>query len=153
MQVMDKVSKVVYECYPTAQVMVFGSVANGLNLPNSDIDVLVYLPEQKDIPLINKLTSAFAKSGLCRSINPIKHAKVPIIKIQEKSTNQNIDISFNRTNGIYCVKLVKTLLRKYPELKPLLLVIKAFLKCRELNETYTGGVSSFLLTMLVTSYL
>ena len=41
----------------------------------------------------------------------------------------------------------------YPEMRPLLLVLKCFLKSRQLNETYHGGVSSFLLTMLVTSYL
>lgn len=32
-------------------------------------------------------------------------------------------------------------------------MLKAFLKSRSLNETYHGGVGSFLLTMLVTSYL
>lgn len=35
----------------------------------------------------------------------------------------------------------------------MILVLKAFLKSRDLNETYHGGVGSFLLTMLVTSYL
>lgn len=64
-----------------------------------------------------------------------------------------MDISFNRTNGIYSVKLVKFLQKKYPELKPLILILKAFLKSRDLNETYSGGVGSFLLTMLVASYL
>lgn len=78
---------------------------------------------------------------------------MPIIKLQDKETAINVDISFNRTNGIYCVKLVKILLKKYPELKPLLLVLKCFLKSRNLNEPYYGGVGSFLLTMLVTSYL
>ena len=38
-------------------------------------------------------------------------------------------------------------------MRPLLLVLKCFLKSRQLNETYHGGVSSFLLTMLVTSFL
>ena len=76
-----------------------------------------------------------------------------MIKLQEKHTKINVDISFNRTNGIYCVKLVKFLQKKYPELRPMILILKAFLKGRELNETYHGGVGSFLLTMLVTSYL
>ena len=35
----------------------------------------------------------------------------------------------------------------------MIMVLKAFLKSRQLNETYHGGVGSFLLTMLVTSYL
>lgn len=37
-----RVKAVVKEAYPEAQVLVFGSCATGLNLPNSDIDVLVY---------------------------------------------------------------------------------------------------------------
>jgi non-canonical poly(A) RNA polymerase PAPD5/7 len=90
---------------------------------------------------------------VCSSIEPIKSAKCPIIKLTDKQTGINVDISFNRENGIHCVHLVKQLMRKYPELKPLLLVLKCFLKSRQLNETYHGGVSSFLLTMLVVSHL
>ena len=93
------------------------------------------------------------KSGICKSIEPLKHTKVPLIKLRDKQTDINVDISFNRTNGIYCVKLVKFLQKKYPELRPLILILKSFLKSRQLNETYHGGVGSFLLTMLVTSYL
>ena len=110
--------------------MVFGSCATGLNLPNSDIDLLVYLPDTKEGNMINKLTQALLKAGICKSIDPLKHAKVPIIKLQDKESGMNVDISFNRTNGNYCVKLVKHLLKKYPELKPLLLVLKCFLKSR-----------------------
>lgn len=110
--------------------MIFGSCASGLDLPNSDVDMLVYLPEIKDIAMINKISNALLKSGVCKSIEPIKHAKVPIIKLQDKETSCNVDISFNRTNGVYCVKLVKNLMLKYPELKPMMIVLKAFLKCR-----------------------
>ena len=43
------------------------------------------------------------RSGICSSIEPIKSAKCPIIKLQDKETGINVDISFNRENGIYCV--------------------------------------------------
>ena len=43
-----RIKKVVKECYPDAVVMVFGSCATGLNLPASDIDLLVYNPEVKE---------------------------------------------------------------------------------------------------------
>jgi len=66
--------------------MVFGSCATGLNLPNSDIDLLVYLPEVDEKNMINRLTSAIIKAGICRSIDPIKNAKVPIIKLSDKET-------------------------------------------------------------------
>mmetsp|Transcript_22981 Transcript_22981/g.20420 ORF Transcript_22981/g.20420 Transcript_22981/m.20420 type:complete len:163 (+) Transcript_22981:309-797(+) len=41
----------------------------------------------------------------------------------------------------------------YPELKFLLLIIKAFLKSRDLNETFHGGMSSFICTLIIISYL
>ena len=99
----------VKDCYPDAIVMVFGSCASGLNLPNSDIDLLVYNPSKSEISMINKLSGKLLHAGICKSIEPLKHTKVPIIKLQEKETNIQVDISFNRTNGIYCVKLVKFL--------------------------------------------
>lgn len=114
---------------------------------------MVYCPSAKESSMINRISNELARSGICSSIEPIKNAKVPIIKLQDKQTGINADLSFNRENGIYCVKLVKQLMKKYPELRPLMLVLKAFLKARQLNEAYHGGISSFLLTMLVTSHL
>jgi DNA polymerase sigma len=61
--------------------MVFGSCATGLNLPNSDIDLLVYNPDIKEGNMISKLTSKIIEERICKSIDPIKHAKVPIIKL------------------------------------------------------------------------
>jgi len=89
--------------------MVFGSCASGLNLPKSDIDLLIYNPEVKDLTMLNKLSNTLYKSGICKSIEALKHTKVPLIKLVDKKTGINLDISFNRTNGIYCVKLVKYL--------------------------------------------
>ena len=67
-------------------MLVFGSCATGLNLPHSDIDLLVYCPAVRDMSMINKLTSQLVKAEICSSIEPIKHAKVPIIKLQDKAT-------------------------------------------------------------------
>mmetsp|Transcript_31 Transcript_31/g.58 ORF Transcript_31/g.58 Transcript_31/m.58 type:complete len:303 (-) Transcript_31:56-964(-) len=152
-QLVERIKDVVRGCYADAIVMVFGSCATGLNLPQSDIDILVYNPNKSEVAMINKLTHKLLAADICKSIEPLKHTKVPIIKLQDKRTDLQVDISFNRTNGIYCVKLVKFLMKKFPELRPIIVVLKAFLKSRSLNETYHGGVSSFLLTMMVTSYL
>ena len=89
--------------------MVFGSCATGLNLPNSDIDLLVYNPGMRELTMLNKISNSLVKAKFCKSIEALKFTKVPLIKLQDKNTNINVDISFNRTNGIYCVKLVKFL--------------------------------------------
>lgn len=44
------------------------------------------------------------------------------------------------------------MLNDYPQMRPIIYLIKYFLKQKQLNETYTGGVSSFLILNLVYSY-
>lgn len=53
-----KIKKVTKEGYSEAVVMVFGSCATGLNLPNSDIDLLVYHPGVKELTMLNKLSNS-----------------------------------------------------------------------------------------------
>ena len=76
-------------------IMIFGSCATGLNLPNSDIDLLVYYTEAKEVNMMHKITDALLKANACKSIDPLRSAKVPIIKLQEKEFGVNVDISFN----------------------------------------------------------
>lgn len=151
--VVKKLRSVIKELYPEAKVLVFGSCATDLNLPNSDVDLLVYNPKKSEYKMIKDITSELVNQKIPGHIEPITTSKVPIIKMEDKETKVHVDISFNRTNGIYCVKLVLKLIQKYPELKPLMILLKCFLKSRNLNETYSGGVGSFLLTMMVVSYL
>ena len=44
-------------------------------------------------------------------------------------------------------------MRDYPNLKFLVLVLKHFLLERDLNEVFTGGISSYCLILLVVSFL
>jgi non-canonical poly(A) RNA polymerase PAPD5/7 len=54
---------------------------------------------------------------------------------------------------VSALRFIKKFMILYPELKYLLIVLKAFLKIRGLNETYQGGLSSYLLTTMLISYL
>lgn len=76
-----RIKKVVKGSYQDAVVMVFGSCATGLNLPMSDIDLLVYNPQVSEITQINKISNALVRAGICKSIEPLKHTKVPLIKL------------------------------------------------------------------------
>ena len=59
----------------------FGSTANRLALRNSDIDVLVFAPNQKLDTLFEQTFLALLESGIFEYVCPIAHAKVPIIKV------------------------------------------------------------------------
>eukprot|EP00347_Sterkiella_histriomuscorum_P022131 403331574 len=152
-KVATSIEEVIKGVFPDCHVFVFGSCATGLNLPNSDIDLIVYQPDVSESRMITKVADAIVRQKKCKTIDVLKNTKVPLIKITDSEFGVNVDISFNRTNGVYCVKLVKQLLQMFPELKPLMMVLKCFLKSRQLNEPYSGGVGSFLLTMMVTSFL
>ena len=48
---------------------------------------------------------------------------------------------------------VQKFLQEYPTLKYLVLVLKQFLLQRDMNEVFTGGISSYSLTLLAISFL
>ena len=56
-------------------------------------------------------------------------------------------------NGLNNVAMIKAYGKTYPFLPPLFLVLKQFLVCRDLNEVYTGGVSSYALILMIVSFL
>ena len=71
-EVVERIKKVVQKAYPDAKVLIFGSCATGINLPQSDIDLLVYYPAVRELTMINKLTSELIRADICASIEPIK---------------------------------------------------------------------------------
>ncbi len=103
--------------------------------------------------LLNKIAKCLMKNQDYDSINVIRSAKVPLIKLVEKNTNLNFDISFNKLDGVKQLKEIQKGLEYYPEMKHILMVMKCFLRQRDLNETYTGGIGSFLLFCLILTYL
>lgn len=87
------------------------------------------------------------------NLNLISSAKVPIIRFVDTQHNLNFDISFNKIDGIYQVNEVMKSLKIYPEIKHLIFVLKIFLRQRDLNNTYMGGVGSFLLFCIILAFL
>lgn len=49
--------------------------------------------------------------------------------------------------------MLQGFIQEFPVLRPLVLVLKQFLLQRDLNEAYTGGISSYCLLLMVYSFL
>lgn len=56
-------------------------------------------------------------------------------------------------NGVKSAELIKSFMIKYPVLPKLVYVLKQFLLERDLNEVFTGGISSYSLILLCISFL
>ncbi|CAG5892220.1 unnamed protein product [Menidia menidia] len=80
-------------------------------------------------------------------------ADVPIIKLTDQETEVKVDISFNVETGVKAASFIKDYVKKYPVLPYLIFVLKQFLLQRDLNEVFTGGISSYSLILMVISFL
>ena len=147
--------------FPSYKVKLFGSNSTGLNLPNSDMDIVVIpnkindkyitLNPQQELKIFNVIKGLLYSNGNFTSIRLIQ-AKVPIIKTKFNG-KVDIDISFGRKNGYAATKIINTILNEYPAMRPLLFVLKYYMRQKGLNVTYTGGISSFCLFSLVYAYI
>ncbi|XP_043074226.1 terminal nucleotidyltransferase 4A isoform X3 [Puntigrus tetrazona] len=152
-EVVDRIESVIKELWPTADVQIFGSFSTGLFLPTSDIDLVVFGKWEK--PPLQQLEQALKKHNVAEpySIKVLDKATVPIIKLTDQETEVKVDISFNVETGIKAASFIKEYVKKYTVLPYLILVLKQFLLQRDLNEVFTGGISSYSLILMVISFL
>lgn len=194
------------------ELKVYGSFANGLNIPGSDLDLLLifnngptkkikpdskspeaksnskhrlsddsltvnnshiprkytdpYYPEISQQDFQNKLIS----DGVMEDLNDkaqqmeevfseskyLRNAQVPVVKMVtcEHKGGFPVDVTAHdpRHQGLECVKLVKSLIEKYPALKPIVLILKQLLNLTGLSDPYMGGLSSYGLVVMIVGY-
>ncbi|XP_010766954.1 non-canonical poly(A) RNA polymerase PAPD7 [Notothenia coriiceps] len=151
--VVNRIEGVIMDLWPTARVEIFGSFSTGLYLPTSDIDLVVF--GKWDHPPLQELEQALKKHNVA-GLYPIKvldKATVPIIKLTDHETEIKVDICFNVETAVKAAQFIKSYLKKYTILPPLIFVLKQFLLQRDLNEVFTGGISSYSLILMAISFL
>ncbi|XP_049891401.1 terminal nucleotidyltransferase 4A isoform X2 [Epinephelus moara] len=152
-EVVNRIEMIIKELWPTADVQIFGSFSTGLYLPTSDIDLVVFGKWER--PPLQELEQALRKHNVAEpfSIKVLDKATVPIIKLTDQETEVKVDISFNVETGVKAASFIKDYVKTYPVLPYLIFVLKQFLLQRDLNEVFTGGISSYSLILMVISFL
>ncbi|KAM9851970.1 terminal nucleotidyltransferase 4A-like [Aulostomus maculatus] len=151
--VVNRIESVIKDLWPTARVEIFGSFSTGLYLPTSDIDLVVF--GKWDHPPLQELEQALKRRNVSGPypIKVLDKATVPIIKLTDHETQVKVDISFNVETAVKAAQFIKSYLKKYTVLPPLIFVLKQFLLQRDLNEVFTGGISSYSLILMAISFL
>ena len=141
-------------------VNLYGSYGTGLCLPWSDLDiVLVCKGPNALVPtfLLNQICMGIKSKPWVQIVKIIESTSIPIIKIftTAEYERMQIDISIQEDKhfGLKCVSLVKSYLNEYVVLEPLILALKTILKNANLNDPYTGGLSSYGLILMVVSFI
>ena len=153
--IFETIKSIINKKFPKYKVKLFGSNTTKLNLPNSDMDIVV-VPDNTlsayhdQLKVFIQIKTLLLIQGTFREIKLI-NAKVPIIKT--KYLNIDIDISLGRKNGYAATKVINTILEQFPSIRPILFVLKYYMRQKGLNVTYTGGISSFCLFSLVYAYI
>ena len=192
-KIIQRIRCCVGRLWPSAEINIYGSFATGLCIPESDVDLVISLPDPAGTPSPLHLLSAELKGqSWVKKIQPIYTAKVPVIKLivddipvditfdfpfilnqpnlsqfiahtdlfhlgifhhrQQTSTYHPYYQSISHT-GVQTCEFVIQLKSQYPTLEPLVLILKQYLLCVMLNSSYTGGLASYSLVLMVACYL
>jgi non-canonical poly(A) RNA polymerase PAPD5/7 len=149
----------------TVMMEVFGSQCTGLFLPTSDIDlVLTSASNGSEIKegeegSAEYIMDAFAAALRSEWITELSYlevlssARIPLVKFTHAPSNISVDVSFNQPFGPQAASLLLTFMDALPPLRPLTFVLKHFLAARDLNKPFTGGMGSYMLQLLIVSFL
>lgn len=163
-EMIERIRTMVNATFQDPKIELFGSQATGLLLPSSDIDLVITIPEEnwrKD----GGDTASISPRGLLAQklrqewlhqlsyLEVIENTKVPLVKFTHEPTNVSVDICFNQPSGPPAAAYMKRYLKALPPLRPLTFILKYYLAVRRLNEPYTGGIGSFLLQLMIVSFL
>ncbi|CAD8121232.1 unnamed protein product [Paramecium sonneborni] len=149
-----RVEKYLQDLAPEAQIESFDTFKTRMYLPNADIDIVMIETSCTQKQLYKKVAAQMIKqTNKFENVNLIANAKVPIIKFIDVESQYHFDLSFNQLDALKQIEELEKAFEIYPELKILLMTLKCMLRQRDLNETYSGGVGSFLLFQMILTFL
>lgn len=138
------------------EILTYGSFATGMNMPWSDIDILLDIPGEPDYNCLEILETAFSKTPLFVEVKFIKNTTVPVLKLSANSQFDSIKIDITlkdlKHSGLNCVALVQQFMIIYPPLKPIAIILKQLLYLGKLNDPYQKGLSSYGLILMIVAY-
>ncbi|GIL61580.1 hypothetical protein Vafri_16027 [Volvox africanus] len=169
-QVLQFVRQAAQDAFPeyrgTLRVEPFGSYMCGLGTKSSDIDVVLvgmvepsatlgfYSRDERPrvARLLDRLTPHLRSWLSISKLIAIKHARVPILKIST-SRGVSVDISVAGMSGPKAAEYIRQQVSAFPALRPLVLVLKSYMREQDLGEVAKGGISSYGLTYMVMAHL
>ncbi|KAJ2083603.1 hypothetical protein H4R24_000661 [Coemansia sp. RSA 988] len=120
-------------------IHVFGSSVNGLGTSRSDVDICLTTEhrELEDIFLLNKVLRKHNMRTYC-----IPRARVPIVKTWDPELRIASDINVNNTIALHNTRMLQTFVAVDGRVRPFVLAVKHWTKCRDINDAAFGGTLS-----------
>jgi non-canonical poly(A) RNA polymerase PAPD5/7 len=159
--VVQHISQAITSTFPDAKVLPFGSYGTKLYLPSGDIDLVVVsqsMAHSNRTNVLYAVANAMRRAGVTNTkVTVISKARVPIIKFVTTHGRFNVDISINQESGLLAGSIINSFLKDMKgcglALRSLIMVTKAFLSQRSMNEVFTGGLGSYSIVCMAISFL
>ncbi|UJR24938.1 hypothetical protein I4U23_006302 [Adineta vaga] len=145
--------------YPNCNLHAFGSFYNGFGFAHSDLDVcIVFKDEREDnneevLRIMQKLLRAMKASNTFENIQPVLHAKVPIIRSRHRQLRIEIDISLHNMLAIENTRLLKTYSDIDSRVSELGYMIKHLAKFCGIGDASRGTLSSYAYIIMLIHFL
>lgn len=136
---------------PNWKVILYGSFSQNISTIFSDLDFAIYNNQRfssGDSFQLFYIMNILSNEGFSQDIEFI-NANCPILRGTCINTGINFDICFNKRSGLKAIELVRNVVDNNTIIKQAVIFIKILLKIKSLNETFTGGMCSFLVFHLV----
>ncbi|CAK64438.1 unnamed protein product (macronuclear) [Paramecium tetraurelia] len=156
--IIDKIVQLVDETVQNVQfksrAFLYGSCQTGLNLLDSDIDIVIETVESEEIILLFKLAEQFKTTSFIKDVKVIENAKKPVLKMQCSKEFQDklIDITISRNDhsGRKTANSMIEFQKEFKQFRSLALMLKFYFKSINLLNSYQGGLNSYcILTMIL----
>ncbi|KAJ2160799.1 hypothetical protein GGF46_001987 [Coemansia sp. RSA 552] len=120
-------------------IHVFGSSVNGLGTSRSDVDICLTTEhrELENIFVLNRVLRKYGMRTYC-----VPRARVPIVKIWDPALRIASDINVNNTIALHNTRMLQTFVALDGRVRPFVMAVKHWTKCREINDAAFGGTLS-----------
>ncbi|KAG9440689.1 hypothetical protein H6P81_020854 [Aristolochia fimbriata] len=164
LQIFDRIAKRIpggTDGFPIVEA--FGSFTMDLFTTQSDLDVSVTLaheptelPRDRKIWILKKLARIFYSlrdQGHVSSVQPIMSARVPIVKIVDRGTGIECDISVENRDGVAKSRILSIIFSIDERFRFLGFLVKAWAKAHDINSSKERTLNSLSLVSLVAFHL
>lgn len=153
-QLLATLDELVSGIWPEARLYLFGSCANAFGVCNSDIDVCLSIDGESSTRSEVVCTLADAlKVKHMQNVQALTHARVPIVKYSDPTTGISCDVCVNNMLAVVNTKLLHDYAQIDVRLRQLAFMVKHWAKCRQVNETYRGTLSSYAYVLMCIHFL
>ncbi|KAF1792447.1 polymerase, nucleotidyl transferase domain [Phytophthora cactorum] len=162
-QAIDSLQELVRSLWPDALIDIYGSSYTRLALPVSDVDCVLVsraLAGERPLAILEALAAEVERQPWTKKLELLGSAKIPVLKMTYSLDPTKQDVLLDLTcghsvghTGLGARDLIYSLQTEMPALRPLVLILKSHLVNNNLNCAFTGGISSYVLVIMVIRFL